>query len=301
MTQTPAQIAAEKALKATRDAIAAKTGQSSSGKAADFGSTNNLDSWSKTVSGAQFNTSNFPILGLSSLGPKATGDQILQALSRMVYQDPGNWQQIRSKIVALGGKTLTKAQLTKPWTGTDQSAIEDWLTQIHRNNVDLSGVKAYTPPDLYSAFTIGSKQITTLGAGGANVKPSSLVSVHSSADLASAAQGAFQQTLGRLATPQEAQAFTKAFQTVENNYGQAKNDAKKSSVFNAPAQTIDFSQTGQPAVPAQNNVSTDQGAIQAPPTPSIAAANFAAKTNPNEASAQALSDALGNIIKNIGG
>lgn len=291
-------------------AIAAKTGAkpgtTSSNGSQNFSSGDQF-SWIKTVSGATFDPSKFNAPYLNDLPANATGEQVLQAFSRLAANPNtvGIWQSLRPKIAALGGVTLTKNDTNgKLWTGNDQKAIENWLGRVHYNNTDLSSAGAtYTPPDLNLAYNNGIKNIKTVsGTGTVGTSPTStLVTVHSSADLASAAQSAFETTLGRTATPKESAAFTSAFQSLENSYGQAKNDAKKQDVFNAPAQPIDFTAAGQKPAPAQNSVPTDTGAIQAPPTPAIAASNFAAKTNPNEASAQALSDALGNIIKNIGG
>ena len=130
MMATAADIATAKkkadALKATQAAIAAKTGTTpgaTSNGSQDFstGSTNYM-SWEKTVAGATFDMSKFPEPTLSKLGASATGEQILQALSRLASTNGGTWQNLRPTLIALGGESLTKAEGIKPWTHVARSA-----------------------------------------------------------------------------------------------------------------------------------------------------------------------------------
>ena len=278
-------------------------GKTSSSGSVDFHSGNNLDphSWNKVVSGSTFNMSKFPIPTLSALGTQATGEQILQAFSKMVYQDPKTWQNIRPTLLALGGGTMSKKP--KPWTPGDETAIENWLGQLHYNSIDLTpGNKTVpTPPDVMTAFTSGMKNVKTFGVVGSKVSASPLVSVPASADLTKIAQSAFSTTLGRSASPQEAAAFAKAYQDTVNTYGQSKNDAKKQSAFNPPEQPIAFQQSGQKNAPIVNSAPTDTTAIMSPPSASTAASNFAARTNPTQASAQAAADGLGQFLSMLKG
>lgn len=275
-----------------------------------------------TWTATRADTINVDGLGLSK--KVLTGDQAFAEIEKMAYQNPTQWAKIKLTLANMlaynDGNTYTKATHAKayntnsPWSKADAQALQWALTQYH--NINYSGAPAtpsaasptgltgtaQTKPTFLSFAATTATKVKSTGystSTAASVPP--LVPVHASADLTSAAQTAFAQTLGRSATPQEAQAFAKAFQDLENSYGQAKNDAKKQSVFSAPAQPIKFQQTGQSAIPAQNNVSTDQGALPVPPTPAIAAANFAAQTNPANASAQAAADGLGQFLSMLKG
>ena len=297
------------ALAKTKAAIAAKVAASSgvtptANGSQDFGSASTDQmSWNKTVAGATFDMSKFPVPGLSGLGAKATGAQVLQAFSKMVYQDPGLWQNLRPVILGLGGESLTKGKQNKPWTATDETAVENWLTQLHYNALTLtpnnSATPAYTTPDVYTAFSSGIKNMKTFGTVGNKVAAVPVVPptvVPATADLTSVAQTAFATTLGRSASPKEAADFATKFQSLVQSFGDAKNDAKKQAVFTPPDQPIQFQQTGQKTPVSSNTVSKDTTGLQAPPGASVAAANFAARTNPTEASAQAAANGLDQFL-----
>lgn len=268
-------------------------------------------------------TINVAGLGLSK--PTLTGDQAFAEIEKMAYANPAQWAKIKLTLANMlaynDGSSYTKAtfaeayNLHNVWSKADASAVQWALTQYHNVNYATAGSGPSgtgTPAGItgtaqnkptFLSFTTTHAATTKANGYATSTTPTvaPIVAVSATSDLTAAAQTAFATTLGRSATPQEAATFAKAFQDAQNNFGQAKNDAKKQSVFNPPAQTIDFAQTGQAPVKTPATASTDTTGIMAPPAPAVAAANFAARTNPTQASAQAAADGLGQFLSMLKG
>ena len=116
------------------------------------------------------------------------------------------------------------------------------------------------------------------------------------------ANNSFAATLGRLPSDKEAATFAKQFQDLILSYGNSKVSAKKNAAFEAPAQPIQFQNEGTAASATKVvNPVAATNAIMQPPSPDVAAANFAAKSHPDEASASALAGTVNNILSILKG
>ena len=283
------------------------------------GTTKDPFSWAAT----RPDTINVTGLGLSK--PTLSGEQAFAEIEKMAYSDPSQWAKIKLTLANMlaynGGNSYTKAtyahaySLHSVWSKSDAAAVQWALTQYHNVNYATNPTgpsQAGTPtgltgtaqnrPSFISFATTHAATTKTNGYATSTIPATApIVAISATSDLTAAAQSAFATTLGRSASPQEAATFAKAFQDAQNNFGQAKNDAKKQSVFNPPAQPIQFQQTGQSPTPTPATASTDTTGIMAPPTPTVAAANFAARTNPTQASAQAAADGLGQFLSMLKG
>jgi hypothetical protein len=323
MSETPqqkkdrlAKAVANAALEKTRAAIGALPGASSTG-ATDFGSTTSTDytSWTKTVSGAPFDMSNFPTL--NTLGANASGAQVLQALEKMAHStnsnDIKNWRAIRPTINFLGGDPvkLSKGQVQNPWTSTDLQNVKSWLTGLHFDNTNLApvvaGQKTSQPvaPKVFDSFAAAIPQAKAYGSVGVAkaVAAPPVVQVPATSDLTSIAQDAFVKTLGRAASPEEAAQFAQKFQSLAFDVGNAKNASRKQSSFNPVDQPIQFTQAGGTPANSPDSASKSTTPLQAVPNAGVAAENFAVRNNATQASSKGLDDLIGgflNMAKNGG-
>lgn len=285
MMATAAEIAAAKkkadALAATKAAIAAKTGATPGGSQDFSSASTNYQSWEKTVAGATFDMSKFPEPTLAKLGTAATGEQVLQALSRLASTNGGTWQNLRPALVALGGKSLTKAELLKPWTPIDESAIKNWLGTAHYNAIDLTpnNKTDYVPPNLFDNFTSGITNLKKFGSVGSTVtRATPIISLPATADLNQVTTNMFTKTLGRNPTNEEQAHFAKQYQDMILSYGQKQNAVPDQTFTVAPGTT---------SSPKPSPV-----AIEAPPAADVAATNFALKSDPARAASNGLDDAM---------
>ncbi len=241
----------------------------------------------------------FDVTGLNIPGHATgtmTGDQVLQALDALANKDPQSWAKLRPNLYNSFPQYYNSKNIRVNWSQGDISAIKMTLTGIASTDTVYGTV---TPVASLLTSKAISNKVNGTAFSNAVTKP--VVPLPAAADLTQTAQDAFSKVLGRQATPQEADSFAKQFQDLVLSYGQAKVDAKHQKAFSAPANptgivdpTAMGAATPTPTAPAVT-------AIEQPPTASVAAENFAAGLHPDDAKAQALSDALGNIIKNIGG
>lgn len=249
--------------------------------------------WAATQQ-ASVDTTGLNIPGMTGMQTYA---QLFQAIeSDALHGSSGGklWGRIRPILIAQAQNYTKKELATKGWLEKDTSGLRAFLTGLHNTNA----ISKTAPLTALSWIEQKANDVGTVGKTSFTAKPAPapIVPVSATSDLTAAAQSAFATTLGRSASPQEAATFAKAFQDAQNNFGQAKNDARKQNVFNPPAQPINFAQSGQAPIKPPASASTDTTGIMAPPTPTVAAANFAARTNSTNASAQAAADGLGQFL-----
>lgn len=241
----------------------------------------------------------FDVTGLNIPGHPTgtmTGDEVLQALDALANKNPSLWGQLRPNLYNSYPQYYNSKNIKVNWSTGDSSAIKMALTGIASTDSVYGTV---TPiASLLKTKAVGNKNN---GTAFSNAVTKPVVPLPATADLTQTAQDAFTKVLGRQATPQEADSFAKQFQHLVLSYGQDKANAKSQKQFQAPANPLGVlnpnSAGSVSAMPSASAVT----AIEQPPTASVAAGNYAAKLHPTDASAQALSDALGNVIKNIGG
>jgi hypothetical protein len=318
MSETPqqkkdrlAKAVANAALEKTRAAIGALPGASSTG-ATDFGSTTSTDytSWTKTVSGAPFDMSNFPTL--NTLGANASGAQVLQALEKMAHSTNSNdikhWRAIRPTINYLGGDPVkpSKGQVQNPWTSTDLQHVKSWLTGLHFDNTNLApvvaGQKAAQPvaPKVFDSFVAAIPQAKAYGSVGvAKAVAAPVVRAPATADLDAVAQKVFRDTLGRPPTTQESSSFSKQFQDLALSIGNSKNASRKQSSFAPVADPASLAPVGQTPAHAGGKVAKTADTLQDLPNAGVAATNFARNTAPAEAGAENIDNALNGMFASL--
>ena len=240
-------------------------------------------------------------MGIPKMTGYKTGAEIFAAIESMAKtnSDQGKvWGKFRSVISS--GQNYTSKDTQVSWAKKDINAVKSYLTNVNNYNttnpsnpVSLAG---------YVNLDVSSHKSSGLSiSSSTNMKTvTPLVSVPAQADLIAAAQTAFAQTLGRSASPAEAADFAKKYQDLVLSYGNSKVDAKKAASFNAPANPIQFDQTGQTPT-AIKSTQAGINAVEAPPTASTAASNYAAQQNPTEASAQAAADGLSQFMSMLKG
>lgn len=240
-------------------------------------------------------------MGIPKMTGYQTGAQIFAAIESMAKtnSDHGKvWGKFRQVVAA--GRGYSNKDTNVTWSTKDVIAVKSYLTNVNNYNT----VNPSNPVSLagYVNLDVNSHQSSGLSlSSSTNTKTTTpVVSVPAQADLTAAAQTAFAQTLGRSASPAEAADFAKKYQDLVLSYGNAKVDAKKAAAFNAPANPIQFDQTGQ-APTAIKSTQAGINAVEAPPTASIAASNYAAQQNPTAASAQAAADGLSQFMSMLKG
>jgi hypothetical protein len=228
-----------------------------------------------------------------------TGDQIYQAFNAMAASNDKNWSGIRDILKnTIPGYTAKDLKLN--WTNQDVTATRDFITTLHNYNVTYPTKQMGITAFLNTTAKQAQKSGVSFNTLNSTQTTAPIITLPSQADLADTAQKAFATTLGRSASPAEVEDFAKKYQDLVLSYGNAKVDAKKNAAFNAPANPIQFDQTGQTPQPIVNPVAATN-AIEQPPTASLAAANYAAKQNPTEASAQAAADGLNQFMSMLKG
>lgn len=240
------------------------------------------------------------IPGLTS--PTVTGAQLFAAIESMAKtnSDKGAiWGKLRGIIA--NGNSYTKKQAQANWSSADVSALQKYIASWNNYNTIHSDA-----PVSFGSFVGLTKTNVAQGLGSTstvNVVTKNPVTVPAQADLTAAAQQAFASTLGRSASPAEAADFAKKYQSLVLSYGSAKDLAKASAPFTAPTSPIQFQQDGQAPKSGAPIPSMGSGinAVTAPPAASVAASNYAAQTNPTEASAQAASDGLNQFMSMLKG
>lgn len=229
-----------------------------------------------------------------------TGDQIYQAINAMAATNNKNWGGIRDILKnTIPGYTAKDLRLN--WTNQDVTAVRSFITTLHNVNTTMPSNQMSVAGFLNTTATNAKKSGVSFSTINSTQTTTPVISVPAQADLTSAAQTAFATTLGRSASPAEAADFAKKYQDLVLSYGNAKVDAKKAAAFNAPANPIQFEQTGQTASKPIKSTQLGINAVEAPPTASIAAANYAAQQNPTEASAQAAADGLSQFMSMLKG
>ena len=252
------------------------------------------------ASKAELDTTGLNIPGLSG---KATGAQIFAAIESAAKTNAGNgkiWGALRPLIAV--GNSYTNAQAHVNWSSADVTALQKYIAAWNNYNT----TNPSTPATLGSWVNLTKNTTATTGASVGqtlNLVTTTPVSVPAQADLTSVAQQAFASTLGRSASPKEAADFAKKYQELILSYGSSKDLAKASQSFQAPSSPIQFQQSGQAPQSSAPIPSMTSGvnAVTAPPTASVAASNYAAQTNPTEASAQAASDGLNQFMSMLKG
>ena len=262
------------------------------------GSTGDPTSW-KIASAAKYDTTGMMIPGMT--GPQ-TGQAIKDAINQLAISGKDKGQVVgplRQILIKFAG-TYTTKETRLAWTSKDNQVLQEWLGLLNAHNT----VNPTAPQSLTSWQSLyqGSSNPRSTTSLATNPVSTSAYAIPAQPDLTAAAQTAFSSVLGRSASPQEAADFAKKYQELVQSYDSAKADAKAGNSFNAPSTPIQFAQSGQTpadtAVPADPTASTG---LEAPPTPSIAASNFAAQSNPTQASAQAAADGLGQFLTMLKG
>ena len=227
----------------------------------------------------------------------ATGEQIKNAINQLAISNKDRGQVVGPirQILENFASDYTKQEKHFVWTNKDNATLESWLGLLNANNV----VNPTQPKSLISWKTLYQGNP---GYGQTNAITTTPYSIPAQPDLTSAAQTAFAQVLGRSASPAEAADFAKKYQQLVQSYDSAKQNAQAGNSFNAPQTPIQFAQSGQ--TPASTALPSDPLAntgLEAPPTPTIAASNFAAQSDPTAASAQAAADGLNQFMSMLKG
>lgn len=221
-----------------------------------------------------------------------TGDEILQHFDALAQSNSPLWSSFRSMLInSVPG--YSQKELKANWTNQDITAIKEFLTRLNNYNVSFPDKKLNIDAMASNVATNAKKNGTSWATLNATTSTTPVISVPASTDLEAAAQTAFSKVLGRSATAQEAASFSKEFQDLYASYGQQKLAAKKAQKFAPVSQPVQFAGAGQTP---QTPTSTAANVIEQPPTASVAAENYAARTNPTEASAQAAADGLSQFL-----
>ena len=242
-------------------------------------------------------------MGIPKMTGYKTGAEIFAAIESMAKtnSDQGKvWGKFRS--VVSSGQNYTQKDTNVSWSKKDVNAVKSYLTNVNNYNttnpsnpVSLAG---------YVNLDVSSHKSSGLSiSSSTNMKTTTpLIPVTSTADLTKIANNSFAATLGRLPSDKEAASFSKQFQDLILSYGNSKVSAKKNAAFEAPAQPIQFQNEGTAAsATTVKNPVAATNAIMQPPSPDVAAANFAAKAHPDEASANALAGTVNNILSILKG
>ena len=255
-------------------------------------------SWG-AASAAKYDTTGMMIPGMT--GPQ-TGQAIKDAVNQLALNNKNKGQVVgplRQVLMKYAGN-YTKKETSLVWTRKDNFELQNWLGVLNAHNT----VNPTSPTSLVQWLNLyqGSSNPRSTTALTTNKVLRSAYSIPAQADLTSAAQQAFSSVLGRSASPQEASDFATKYQQLVQSYDSAKINVRAGKSFDAPQTPIQFAQSGQTptstAVPSDPTAATG---LEAPPTPSVAASNFAAQNNPTQASAQAAADGLGQFLAMLKG
>ena len=246
------------------------------------------------ASAATYDTTGMNIPGYPT---QATGEQIRNAIQQLAINNKDNGKiagPIRQILQNYAGN-YTNKEKHLAWTSKDNSSLESWLGQLNGNN-------AANPSAPMSLAAWKTSWQANPNYSNTNAVTTTPYSIPAQPDLTAAAQTAFSSVLGRSASPQEAADFAKIYQELVQSYDSAKSNAKAGNAFAAPSTPIQFAESGQ--TPASTALPSDPSAstgLEAPPTPSVAASNFAAQTNPTQASAQSAADGLEQFLSMLKG
>ena len=251
---------------------------------------------------AQVDTTGLNIPGTTGFKTFATLFQAVQADAYHGKSGGALWAMVKP-ILRQPYNGYPKNQIKAiGWTPHDATALQELLEGLHSINT----LNKTSPLTAQSFFTSHLQPLGPGGSGSSSTIASKVLrsaySIPAQADLTSAAQQAFSSVLGRSASPQEAADFATKYQQLVQSYDSAKINVRAGKSFNAPQTPIQFAQSGQTptstAVPSDPTAATG---LEAPPTPSVAASNFAAQNNPTQASAQAAADGLGQFLAMLKG
>ena len=261
--------------------------------------------WS-VASAAKFDTTGMNIPGLTGY---ATGQQIKDALNQLALNNKDGGQvvgPIRQILIKYAGNYTTK-ETRLAWTAKDNSALESWLGLLNAHNA-VNPSAPSSLPQWQALYQGTNNPAHTTALTTTNPVSTTPYAIPAQPDLTDAAQKAFSAVLGRSASPQEAADFAQKYQELVKSYDSAKANAKAGNDFNAPQTPIQFAQSGQTSGEVASGSDTSLPAdpmaatgVEAPPTASIAASNYAAKVDPTEASAQAAADGLGQFLTMLKG
>lgn len=269
-----------------------------------FGITGGTTTSSKDPTGwpatsqAKFDTTGMNIPGMTGV---QTGAAILQALNSIALNknaDKSAWGPIRSILQHM--QSYSTKDKTTVWNTKDENTLKRFLGSLNATNTTINKAS----PLSLAAFVAQEKAafgITGTNLNSTQALTTQIYSVPNQADLVASAVKNFPTILGRTPTAQESADFAQKYQKLVESYDSAKASAKDGLAFAAPSNPIQFEQNGQSAsaLPASPSGLVDP--LQAPPTPDVAAQNYAAKADPTAASAQAAADGLNQFMSMLKG
>ena len=213
-----------------------------------------------------------------------TGEQLFQVLSNVAQSGDPAWGNIRYQLVKAGAYSKNP-NFNINWGSDDISAVQTSLTSLFNSNA-VSDVKKPV-----SNFLMDTAKFVKNNGISTGVKAPT--TVPATADLVNIAQTAFQKTLMRDATPEEAQKFAKQFQDMVLAYGDGKTTTKQAKPFATPSAPIAFE--GAPVTPMAPT-KTASTPVPQPVTSDVAAQNFASNQNKTESSATAAANGLNEFL-----
>lgn len=235
-----------------------------------------------------------PPIGKNLTAPTTmTGEQLFQTLSYLAQSGNKQWGNIRNLLIKTGAYGKSAPDFSFNWSSADINATQDFLVKLHNYNA--------VSPTAQPVSDYMNQQAKLVHASGIAAGAKAPITVPATADLINVAEKAFQTTLNRNPTPAESAKFAKQFQDMVLAYGDTKKTAKIATAFAAPEQPIAFQEPSVPVTKPSAITTKKTSAIQEPIQSGTAAQNFAARTNPAEASAAAAASSLDQFLTMLKG